>query len=245
MRIAALYDIHGNLPAMEAALHSCREEGPSAVVIGGDLAAGPLPAQTLDILMALGQWAVPIKGDADRALVAAYDLRMAGRMAELAAFDPIVAWASGRITRSHRDFLANLPDHVVLSADELGEIYFCHGTPGAEHAVVTPSTPEEDIQAMFSSVSQRICVVGRAHLAFDRKAGGQRIVDPGSVGLPCEDAPGAYWAIFGPEVGLRRTEFNLARAARRIERSGMPGARTFAKERVLAAPGRETAGDPA
>ncbi len=236
MRIAALYDIHGNLPAMEAALHACRQEGTSAVVIGGDIAAGPLPAQTLDIVMALGKWAVPIQGPKDRALVEAYDLRMAGKVKQLVAFDPVVAWAAGRITGSHRDFLASLPESVLLHADELGEILFCRSLPGDNVRDVAVDTPQEEIAGMIEGVAARVVVLAGAHAAFERAVGGRRIVSPGSVGMPCGQEPGAAWALFGPEVGLRRTDYDLARAARRIVRSGMPGARALVRERVLSVP---------
>ncbi len=227
MQIAALYDIHGNVPAMEAALHACRAAGPSAVVIGGDIAAGPMPSDTLDILMALGAWAVPIQGPTDRAIVEAYDLRSAGKTKELAACDPVVAWAAKEITGRHRDFLANLPAFVVLPADGLGDVRFCRADvdpkAGIQEQVDAPGLAER-----FDGVRERVVVVGGSHRASSRTAGGRRFVDPGSVGLPSEDLPGAYWALFGDEVELQRTEYNVKAATRRIARSGMPGARAYA-----------------
>lgn len=241
MRIAALYDIHANLPATEATLHACREAGASAIVIGGDIAAGPLPADTLDILMALGTWAIPIQGRFDRDLVAAYDLRMQGKKQELLAYSPLVQWASGRITGAHRDFLDKLPDHVVLSADELGDICFCHDVLAKGAAYVTSQTPEEELKELVSSLAQQIVVVGGAHVSFTRRVGDHTIVGPGSVGMPYEDEPGAYWALIGPEVELRHTAYDLRHAASRIAHSGMPNAHQFADKYVLASPGRTAA----
>ncbi len=231
MRIAALYDIHGNLPAMEAALQACRGEGVAAVVIGGDIAAGPLPSDTLDVLMALGPWAVPIQGPLDRAVVSAYDLLMAGKRQELASCDPIAAWAAGRITARHRDFLAGLPQEVVLPASELGDIRFCRQSAG--DGADSQAAEEEALRSLLARHPERTLVCGGTHRAALRKEDGKTLVDPGSVGLPEDDAPGAYWAVFGPDIALRRTDYNLRSAARRIGRSGMPDARAFAQTFVL------------
>ena len=64
MRVAALYDIHGNLPALEAVLAEVEAAAPDLVVVGGDVVAGPLPGETLERLAALGDrsagsWATP------------------------------------------------------------------------------------------------------------------------------------------------------------------------------------------
>lgn len=218
MRIAALYDIHGNLPAMEAALQACRKEGAAAVVVGGDIAAGPMPSETLDVLMALGRWAVPIQGPLDRETVKAYDLLMDGRREEAGSLDPVAVWAAGRITDRHRDYLAGLPTEVVLPASELGDVLFCRTDDGKEGAQGKP---------------ERVIVRGGSHKASLKEEGGRRVVDPGSVGRPEDGEAGAYWAVLGPEVALRRTDYNLRAAARRISRSGMPQAKAFAQTYVL------------
>src|SRR6266516_7720469 len=74
MRVAALYDIHGNLPALEAVLHDVEREAPDLIVIGGDIASlGPMPRETLDRLLALQGRALFIRGNTDRELVSHYD----------------------------------------------------------------------------------------------------------------------------------------------------------------------------
>ena len=73
MRVAVLADIHGNLPALEAVLRDVDAAGVDAVVLGGDLADGPMPAQTLDRLEELGERAVWVRGNSDRWLADAFD----------------------------------------------------------------------------------------------------------------------------------------------------------------------------
>src|SRR5947209_4683908 len=106
MRVAALYDIHGNLPALRAVLDDASRAGVDGFVIGGDVVAGPLPRETLERLIALGPSARFVRGNADRDVVEAYD-RRAADVGEVS--DPAQVWAgfaASRLSRSHRNRLA-------------------------------------------------------------------------------------------------------------------------------------------
>ncbi len=218
MMIAAFYDIHANLPALEAALQAARKVGADKVVVGGDIAAGPLPADTLDILMALGDWVVALQGASDRALVNCYDLLMAKHHSELDAFDPLVRWAAGRITRHQRDYLHDLPAEARFLMQDLGEVYF----------YPSMATPGQRIPP-----GGEVIVVGNGHRQGKERQDGRLIVHPGSIGMPEGDQPGAYWAFLGEDVELRRTEYDYHRAARRVVRCGMPDAKAWADRYVL------------
>lgn len=224
MRIAALYDIRGNLPALEGALHACRIAGADAVVLGGALASGPLPLQTLNIVMALGRWAIPVRSAADRAVVECYDRLMEDSHDPCDGFDPLDRWAAGRITGAQRDYLANLREHAVLSAEEIGEIYFGHQGVGTEST--DDATAGPDLEELLAKVSQPTLVVGSGP-QFSREIGGRRIVGAGSVGMARAGPPGAYWVLLGPEIAMQRTDYVNRRSLWRLRRSGMPGAREF------------------
>jgi diadenosine tetraphosphatase ApaH/serine/threonine PP2A family protein phosphatase len=86
-----------------------------------------------------------------------------------------------------------------------------------------------------------VVVCGHTHMQFDRRIAGTRVVNAGSVGMPYEGAPGAYWALLGPDVELRRTAYDLERAAELIRASGWPGAEEFVRENLLVVPSREEA----
>ena len=224
MRVAVLADIHGNLPALEAVLRDVEAAGVDTVVLGGDLADGPMPAQTLDRLEELGERAVWVRGNSDRWLADAFDgtFQPSGLPTNppAAYFD----WCAARIGRPHRDRLAGLPLSVTLDIDGLGPVTFCHATARDDNEFITVDSPVSHYQAAFAGVPARTVVVGHTHMPFDRLADTRRIVNPGSVGLPYGH-PGAAWALLGPDVVLRRTTYDTsaAVAAMSASASDLPG----------------------
>ncbi|MHB8571704.1 MAG: metallophosphoesterase family protein [Candidatus Dormibacteria bacterium] len=231
MRIAALYDIHGNLPALEAVLAEVTVHAVDLVVLGGDLAMGPMPEATLDLLIELGPGAAALSGNADRELVRIFD----GGQPDASvpdAWRESGLWAGRAIRRDQRDYLAALPASLSISVDGLGEVLFCHATARNDTEVFTAASPDDRVGPMFTNVSQPVVVCGHTHMQFDRQLGQIRILNAGSVGMPYAD-PGAYWLLLGPGVEFRRTDYPLEAAAERIRRTGFPLAREFADENVL------------
>ena len=235
MRVAALYDIHGNLPALDAVLEDVEREGVQEIVVGGDIASGPMPRETLARLMKLERELHVIRGNADRELVAHSGAASSTGDVDVAESDVWLLrdrWAARQLTESQRAFLACLPDTVVLDISGLGATLFCHGTPRSDDEIITRITPERRLRTIFSGINEEVVVCGHTHVQFDRVFDGKRIVNAGSVGMPYERVPGAYWALLGPEVSLRRTEYDLARARERICATTFP----HAEELDLAAP---------
>jgi len=231
MKIVALYDIHGNLPALDAVLQEVEQEQPDLILVGGDVVPGPMPRAALARLLALGDRIRYIRGNCEREVVAAFDgLPLGQRMSEEVSEG--MRWAAKQLDHSQRDFLAHLPEQASLSVDGLGEVLFCHGSPRSDEEIITAATPEERLRAMLTGVRQRIVVCGHTHMQFDRTIDGTRIVNAGSVGMPYGDA-GAYWLVLGPEMRLRRTLYDLEEAAARIRTSGYPQAQDFAENNVL------------
>jgi putative phosphoesterase len=221
MSVAALYDIHGNLPALEAVLAELERDEPEAVVIGGDVAAGPMPVEVLERLHALPWPTHWLRGNADRALVLSFD----GTVPEALRDHPIWiadAWTATRITRAVRDELEALPPAVRLDVDGLGEVLFCHATAASDEERVTVFTPEERLAAVLDAGGAEVMVAGHTHRQFDRRAGGRRMVNAGSIGRPYEHRPGAYWARIGSSVELVRTEYDVEAAAAAFRRLGYP-----------------------
>lgn len=102
-RIAALYDIHGNLPALKAALDEAKARDCDAMVFGGDVASGYMPAETLSLLMALRPQARFVMGNADRELIQIWD----GSEPPTGFIGDLSAWAARQLNRQQRDFLAS------------------------------------------------------------------------------------------------------------------------------------------
>jgi putative phosphoesterase len=231
MKIVALYDIHGNLPALDAVLKEVEQENPDLILVGGDIVPGPMPRAALERLLALGDNIHYIRGNCEREVVAAFDgLPFGPGMSE--EVSERMRWTVKQLERSQRDFLAQLPEQASFSVDGLGEVLFCHGSPRSDEEMITAATPEERLHDMLADVRQRVVVCGHTHMQFDRNVDGVRIVNAGSVGMPYGDA-GAYWLLLGPEIMLRRTLYELEDAAARIRASGYPQARDFAENNVL------------
>jgi predicted phosphodiesterase len=238
MRVAALYDIHGNLPALEAVLAEVREAGVDRIVLGGDVVAGPMPRATLDRLLALGDRVTGIRGNADREVVARFDGAGTGGMS--AAAIEAADWAARQIDRRQRDWLAALPPTLVLAIDGLGPVLFCHGSPRSDEEIFTAAMPDERLRPTLAGVAQPLVVCGHTHMQFDRTVDNTRVVNAGSVGMPY-GPPGAYWALLGPDVLLMHTAYDLDLAATLIRQSGYPQSAEFAQHNVLAPPTAEEA----
>ena len=239
MRVAAIYDIHGNLPALDAVLAAIEPEGPDLIVVGGDVAAGPLPAATIARLMDLGPRARFVRGNADRELVAAFDGAPPDpRLPPIARAQ--IAWAAGQLDRAARDFLAGFTPPITLPIDGIGDTLFCHGSPRDEDEIITAITPEERLGRIVAGVGAALVVCGHTHMQFDRRSGATRVVNAGSVGMPYGE-PGAYWLMLGPGVALRREDYDLDAAAGRIRAGGFPWADDFAERNLRRPPSADGA----
>jgi putative phosphoesterase len=233
MRVASLSDVHGNLPALEAVLADVDAAEVDLVVFGGDHAAGPLPRETLERIRALGDRARLIRGNADRELVQA----RAGERREDAP--PVIDWVAAQLTSEQVEFLAALPEQLVLEIDGLGAVRFCHGSPRTDMEILTAQTPDGRLREAVANVAEDVVVCGHTHMQFDRSANGTRVMNPGSVGLPYEGTPGAYWAVLGPDVTFIRSEYDVEEAATRIRQSGYPDVDEFVDEFILSSHARE------
>ena len=217
MQVAALYDVHGNMPALTAVLAEVDALGVDAIVVGGDVASGPMPVETFDALRARG--ARFVRGNADRF----DDLQGANPRADR-------RWVARRLGEERLAFLAELPLDLTLELGGLGRVRFCHGAPGSDELPITRLTPDERLRGLLAGVDERVVVCGHTHVQFDRAVDGIRVVNAGSVGAPYEAEPAAYWALLGTDVDveLRRTAYDVAAAAAAIAVTGYPRAAELA-----------------
>ena len=227
MRVAVLADIHGNLPALEAVLAEPDVVAADAVVLLGDIALGPMPAESLDVLAALGARAVWVHGNCEREAVSAYDGEPVPGPNGDAARD-----TASLLDRRHRDLLDGLPLTVTLDVDGLGPTLFCHATPRRDDEFVLVDSPLPVWRRALAGVAEAVVVMGHTHMPFDRLVDGRRVVNPGGVGMSY-GAPAACWALLGPSVQLRRTPYDVEAAASRIAASGHATGEAWAREYVL------------
>ena len=174
MRVAALYDIHGNDTALAAVLAEIESLGVDLIVVGGDVAGGPFPRQAVDAVQALGDRAITIRGNGERELVEAR-LRLDDGTARIDPDDVWSSrthWAAGVLDQARLDWMAALPPLASAEVDGLGDVLFCHASPRNDEEIVTPLSPASRIAPMLAGVSQSTVVLGHTHVQFDREVGG-------------------------------------------------------------------------
>ena len=222
VRVAALYDIHANVPALDAVLVEVERAGVDRIVVGGDVVPGPLPVATIERLRALGDRAVFVRGNGDRWVVEAFDA--SGSIGEQDEHPgrPWARWTADAIDRRDRDLLASFAERAVLDVDGLGPTLFCHGSPRNDEELLTALTPERRWRPALEGVSEAVVICGHTHVQFDRQLGPWRVVNAGSVGLPYEGRAGAYWLLLGPDVEPQRSDYDVDRAIVRMRSAGNP-----------------------
>jgi predicted phosphodiesterase len=222
-RVAALYDVHGNLPALEAVLGEIDAEPVDAVVCGGDVLFGPYQSECMALLKARG--ARFLAGNCEREV--------------LAGGDDTNAWMLGQLTESDRQLIAGWPDRVELDVDGLGRVLFCHASPRGDEDLLTFLTPPEVVAEALAGVDADVVVVGHTHQQIDLRSGRVRLVNAGSVGMPYEGRAGAFWLLLGQDVELRATEYDISAGVERLRASGMPGLDDLLPESLLEPARRE------
>ena len=209
MRVAVLNDVHGNLPALEAVLAELPSLEVDAVVCGGDVFAGPLPQECLDRLTGLG--AVFVRGNAD------------GESPRAPA--GLWEWISAQLDPASLERVESWPHPVSLDG-----VLYCHGSPRDLDEILTKVSPDERFRAALAGVQERVVVGGHTHVQFSREIDGIHFANAGSVGMPYEGRPGAFWALVdGTELEHRHTPYAVDAAAASIRTTSYPGADEFCK----------------
>lgn len=237
MRVAGLCDIHGNLPALEAVLEDVRRAGVDQVVIGGDVVPGPMPRETLRGLLDLDLPVQFVHGNGDLAVLAQMvaadpgSVTYWGTVSGQPLSEPLresIRWTAQQLQPEYEPVVASWPKTLRLEIPGVGHVLFCHGTPRSETEIFSRLTAEDRLLPLFEGLGVSVVVCGHTHMQFDRMVGRTRVVNAGSVGMPFGD-PGAFWVLLGPDVQLRRTSYDRAKAAKRLRDTRYPRAHEVAK----------------
>jgi predicted phosphodiesterase len=236
MRVAALFDIHGNLPALEAVLQDARESGADRVVVGGDVIPGPMPREALSRLLNLDLPVQFIHGNCELSVLAQMAAGESGTPSYWGTVtgQPLperdlknIRWSAQQLGPETQPVLARWPKTLRLDIDGMGKVLFCHGTPRSETEVFLRTTAEERLRPLFDPLDVDLVVCGHTHMPFDRRVGRTRVVNSGSVGIPY-GASGAFWTLLGPDVEPRRTNYDIAKTAELIRATPYPDAEGYA-----------------
>jgi putative phosphoesterase len=212
-RVAVIADIHGNAPALRAVLDEINREDVDLVVSLGDATWGCQPEETRILLESGGRPAIFVAGNGERAL---RELRE-GRVGNARE-----CWMRDQHSAATYAFLDTFVESAVIRVAGLGAVRFCHGSPRSDIELVTSETPPERMRALLHGVPEHVLLTGHTHLQFDRQVVGIRSINPGSVGMPYHELRGAFWAVLGHDVELRRTEYDLQDTVHAYQASGDP-----------------------
>jgi diadenosine tetraphosphatase ApaH/serine/threonine PP2A family protein phosphatase len=192
MTLALLYDVHGNLPALEAVLDDAAGAGADRFLLGGDYALfGAWPGEAVGRLEAL-RGATWIRGNgerwtADPSQAPLEPVRAAARAC---------ARALGAQTVAR---LAALPAEAVVDG-----VRYVHGSPGSDLIGLRPEAADDEEQ-LLAPVRERRLVAGHTHLPFERvSAGGIALLNPGSVGMPFDGDQRAAYALLHDDGRVER-----------------------------------------
>ena len=202
--LAVLYDIHGNLPALEAVLADAGREGADAYLLGGDYGTpSPWPRETLDLLRTL-EPATWIRGNGERWLRELPDDRPE-------VVETYASWLPGPLSEEEIERLYSLPPQA-----ELDGVLYVHGCVVRDEDSFAPEPAPEDEQRL-GGVRDKTVAFGHSHLQFRRSGpNGTHLLNPGSVGMPLDGDRRAAWAVRtdAGEFEFRRTEYDVDRAVR-------------------------------
>lgn len=225
--VAVLSDTHGVLPVLQAVLAEPDVAAAELVVVCGDLAAGPMPVETLDALAALGDRGLLVRGNADRELVAVAE----GSPSQ----HPESTWAGAQLRPDQVDLLRGLPHPVTVDVDGFGPVLFCHGSPRDDDEVVLVDTRLARWAEAFADVPDEVRTVlcGHTHMPFARLVDRRWVVNPGSVGMPYGRVGGSWVLMRDGQISLRHTEIDVeATCAEVVRRSAYPHAAAWVDEYV-------------
>ena len=212
MRLAVLYDIHGNLAALETVVAEAEAMGVDGYLLGGDYATfGPWPRETVERLEDLRVEA-RLRGNVERWLVEPPEVPEQARPLVEAA----IAAAVAELTDDQIARLSALPQRT-----EVDGVLYCHASPLSDIESFAPQ-PEEGEERLLAGVRRRTVVFGHSHVQFARPGPeGTELVNPGSVGQPLDGDTRAAWAIAeGERLSFRRSEYDVERAAAQMRRHG-------------------------
>jgi predicted phosphodiesterase len=208
--VAALYDIHGNLPALEEVLKDAEAAGADTYLLGGDFGSwSPWPGETIERLRGLPNttW---IRGNGERWLREP----PLDRPEVMAAF---AGQSSGLGT--DEGWLYSLQAQF-----ELDGVLYVHGSPLSDVESFPPE-PGEDDERMLNGVRDKTVVFGHSHQQFRRPGpNGTTLINPGSAGMPLDGDVRAAYALRGDdgEFEFRRVDYDVERAAQAWEKTGGP-----------------------
>jgi putative phosphoesterase len=236
--VAVITDVHGNLPALEAALERIDDLQIDRTYCGGDLVGyGPWPNEVCELIQERG---IPtIYGNYDYAIgrdeedcMCAYPTRHDRELGQLS-----VDWTLEHTSRASKDFMRALPFDLRF---KLGgkRVLLVHGSPRKVNEYLFEDKPAKTFERIAAGADCDVMIFGHTHKPWIHSYGGVLFVNCGSVGKPKDGDPRGAFAVLeatsdGVRAQIRRFEYDADYVARRVVASGLPG--EYAEKLLVAA----------
>jgi putative phosphoesterase len=235
---AVITDIHGNLPALEAALARIEALGVRRVFCGGDLVGyGPRPNEVCALM---AQRRVPtIYGNYDYAIardeedcgcayVTAHD-RELGQLS--------VNWTLANTSRESKEFMRGLSFDLHFPVGGV-DVRLVHGSPRKVNEYLFEDKPASLYERLAAAESGPVLAFGHTHKPWVREYGRVLFVNCGSVGKPKDGDPRAAFVVLratadGVGVTIERVPYDAGAVAAEVREAGQPG--EFADKLLIAA----------
>lgn len=240
MRIAVLADVHGNLPAFEAALDHVARQPVDRIILAGDIVVGaPDSKACWKLASELG---CPILLGNQERYVAHYGTSRALPIWDTDQFAPL-HWAAKQLTDRDREDMGNLP--LTLRLPEAPDVVFCHASTRSDNDAIKAHTPEDHkLHEMFSGITERFIVRAHNHIGGIRIWDGRSIITCSSVGLPLDGEPTAQYLLLEKhssdwQIRHQSVPYDIEAALRRFHDTGYleatgPMGRLFLRELATA-----------
>jgi putative phosphoesterase len=227
MLIAFISDMHGNLPALEAAIDAAEKQGVDAIYCAGDMTGyGPFPDDVCRVLMDRN---IPaIIGNYDGKVVAVAEKGSAAAAGMKRKKRKILLWTAAHVSRRSKAYLSGLPESIDMQLPSGHELLVVHGSPLSADDAIYPSITKEGLIAKLNGLHPDVLICGHTHIPFARHIGTTLVVNCGSAGHPVDGDPRLSYALVSVEKGalphgqIIRADYDRERTIAKLKKSSLP-----------------------
>ena len=227
MLIAFISDIHGNMPALEAAVAHAKSHGAGRIICAGDMTGyGPFPE---DVCRFLRNRRIPtIIGNYDKKVI---DMAKRGKSAAEGMKrkkKKILQWTVENISRETKRYLSGLPDHLDLNLTGGQKVLVVHGSPVSMDDTIYPSITRKGLESKLGDIRPDILVCGHTHIPFVKHIHGILVVNCGSTGHPIDGDPRPSYALVdakpdaAPRGCIIRFEYDRDQTIEALNKTSLP-----------------------
>lgn len=227
MLISFISDIHGNLPALEAAVADAKKKGASRIICAGDITGyGPFPDKVCNFIQ---KKHIPaIIGNYDQKVVKMAKHGKVSTANMKKKKQAILLWTLRNISKRNRKYLSNLPHYLDLKLPGGKNILVVHGSPVSMDDTIYPSITKRGLEKKLREIRPDILICGHTHIPFVRRIGSILVVNCGSAGHPVDGDPRPSYALVQVKPGSKpsgrivRFDYDWDRTIKMLKKTSLP-----------------------